>query len=315
MTQAWVVGGGGLLGSALRRALAADPDVTLFQAPRLAWSDPAEAARQLDAAAEAFGRALAPQQRWQILWAAGTGSMGSAVPSMALETQHLQRLLASVAGQPTLASRAGSVLLASSAGAIYAGCRDSVITERSAVAATTPYAMAKLEQERLAAQFAAEHAAVTLLVARFSTLYGPGQTASKPQGIISHIARCMVRNRPVQIFVPYDTIRDYLYIDDAARLALRALARAERCGAGVVTKIVAAQSPCTIAEIISIFKRLARRPPRIVTSASALSRLYTRRVVFRSVVLPLADQPVTEPVLGIARVLQAERRLFAQGPR
>ncbi|WP_219925007.1 hypothetical protein, partial [Halomonas sp. ND22Bw] len=48
-------------------------------------------------------------------------------------------------------------------------------------------------------------------------------------------------------------------------------------------RIVASGRPTTIAEIISILKRVAKRSPRITTSASKASSLYARRVQFCSI--------------------------------
>lgn len=42
------------------------------------------------------------------------------------------------------------------------------------------------------------------LIARISMFYGPGQAKDKQQGLLAHIARCILRNQPIQIYVPYD---------------------------------------------------------------------------------------------------------------
>jgi UDP-glucose 4-epimerase len=82
----------------------------------------------------------------------------------------------------------------------------------------------------------------------------------------------------------------------------------------VQTRIVAAELPTTIAEIVSVFKRLARRAPRIVTSANKLGALYSRRVQFRSIVSPkVVARPKTTLLIGIAQLLAAERAAYAGG--
>ena len=58
----------------------------------------------------------------------------------------------------------------------------------------------------------------------------------KPQGLLTHIARCIIGNRPIQIYVPLDTVRDDIAADDAAAImvaGVRALAARPR----VLTKI------------------------------------------------------------------------------
>jgi hypothetical protein len=60
--------------------------------------------------------------------------------------------------------------------------------------------------------------------------------------------------------------------------------------------------------------RIARRTPLIVTSASRLSSLYSRRVQFRSIVLPEYVRPPTRSlIVGIAQLLAAERDAFVRG--
>ena len=82
----------------------------------------------------------------------------------------------------------------------------------------------------------------------------------------------------------------------------------------VLTKIVASEHPTTIAEIISVFKRITRRAPKVVTSANRLSALYSRRVQFESVVLPKFEPASkTSLLIGISQVMAAERAAFARG--
>lgn len=121
----------------------------------------------------------------------------------------------------------------------------------------------------------------------------------------------MLRNRAVQIYVPFDTIRDYLIADDAADAVVGVL-RLLDPGSGVTIKIVASEQPATIAEIISVFRRVTRRTPRIITSSSKLSALYTRCVRFKSNVLcDQARKPRTVLLVGVAQVMQAERMNLA----
>ena len=101
--------------------------------------------------------------------------------------------------------------------------------------------------------------------------------------------------------------------DDAAAVVVAGL-RATRGSPRVLTKIVASEQPATIAEIISIFNRIARRAPRIITSASSLTSVYSRRVRFQSVVASeRARGPMVSLPVGIARVMAAERAALLRG--
>lgn len=314
MIIAWVVGSTGLLGSALCRALCGKETQLFSPTERFRWSSEPELASQLTATVKAFAACIdATVGRWEIYWAAGLGTMSSAEADLAFETQALSLLLRLVNSEPRLMAMPGAVAFTSSAGAIYAGSPDYIINENSDPAPTTVYAHEKLRQEDLVRSFALTNKQIAVLLARLSTLYGPGQSVGKQQGLFAHIARCILRNQPIQIYVPFDTIRDYIAADDAATIMISTL-RTTSDKPGVLTKIIASERPTTIAEIISVFKRIARRTPRIITSASGLSSLYSRRVRFQSVVIPECSRvPQTSLLVGISQVMTAERAAFVRG--
>jgi len=313
MTIAWVLGSGGLLGSALCRVLRRKGTNLFFPAERFHWASESQFASQLEAAVQAFAVGVGTAERWEIYWAAGVSSMGTSERDLALETRLLALMLRFVESESRLKATPGAVAFASSAGAIYAGSTACFISENTAPAPTTAYGREKLTQENLVRSFVDANEGKATLLARLSTLYGPGQSFGKQQGLIAHIARSILRNRPIQIYVPLDTIRDYIAADDAAASMVAAL-RAKSEEPRVLTKIIASEQPATIAEIISAFRKIARRAPRIITSASKLTGIYSRRVQFRSVVDPQrAWAPKTSLLVGIAQVMAAERATFAHG--
>jgi UDP-glucose 4-epimerase len=314
MTIAWVLGSGGLLGTALCRALRRKGADLVLPAERFHWASESRITSQLEAAVSTFAACIGTAERWEIYWAAGVSTMGSSERDLAFETRLLVLLLRLVESEARLKAIPGAVAFASSAGAVYAGSADCFISEGTTPAPTTAYGREKLTQENLVRSFADANEGKVALLARLSTLYGPGQSFGKQQGLIAHIARSILRNRPIQIYVPLDTIRDYIAVDDAAASMVAAL-RARGEGPRVLTKIVASEQPATIAEIISAFRRVARRAPRLVTSAGQLTGIYPRRVQFRSVVAPrCAWAPKTSLLVGIAQVMAAERAAFARGP-
>ena len=313
MMISWVIGSGGLLGAALCRALPRNGDELFLPDERFCWGDEDVLAAQLSATVGKFASKVRAADQWQIYWAAGVGTMSSSAQALMPEARALTQVLQTLESHPRIMAKPGSIAFASSAGAIYAESADEIITEHSQPTPTTAYARAKLLQEDLLSSFVKRNGCASALIARISTLYGPGQATGKKQGLLTHMARCILRNQPIQIYVPFDTIRDYITADDAADAMVSALA-----GIGApqqtVIRIVASERPTTIAEIVSIFKRIARRGPRIVTSANRLSGLYTRRVQFRS----MATQPSTSlrPMslaVGIARLMLQERGNLARG--
>ena len=320
MILVWVVGGGGLLGSALSRALRDDArrgervrrDATELFSPaeRLHWDREPELATQLATAVEAFAARADTVERWELYWAAGVGTMGSASDTLAPETRTLSLLLRLIGSDPRLMVVPGAMAFASSAGAIYAGSSEGLINEHSPVAPNTPYALEKLRQEDLIRAFSLARPRMSAVIARLSTIYGPGQSAGKKQGLLTHVARCIIGNRPIHIYVPFDTIRDYIAADDAAA-AMIAVLRSMPEEPRVLTKIIASEQPTSIAQIISLFTKIARRNPRVIASATRLSGVYPRGMRFKSVAgLEGARPPQTSLLVGLSQVMAAERAAF-----
>lgn len=313
MRIAWVLGARGLLGSAFCRALTAEDTELFAPSASFSWADPVKLASQLNTAVGEFAAsAAAGRARWEIFWAAGVGTMSSTDESLAPETNALEEILQCIRANAQLMALDGTIIFASSAGAIYASCSDEIITEKSVPSSTNAYARAKLRQEGMLQEFCRSTSRVGLLIARISTLYGLGQSNSKSQGLLTSMARNIIRNKPIGIFVPIDTIRDYVFSDDAAFEMIGLVRDVLEARPLALLKIVASETPTTIAEIISIFRRVARKPPLVTTSASKMSSLYARRVQFRSIV-PRGSRHAQcrSLVVGIAQLLDAERSRHA----
>lgn len=308
----WVIGSGGLLGSAIQRSIHQHGNEIFTPPFRFRWKDHDGLKHQIEAATASFRTFVGNNDHWTIYWAAGIGNMSSSQAELESETRALSWLRNFVSLQPQEFQSRGSITFASSAGAIYAGSSEEIITETTADAPTTAYAKEKIRQEDLLKMFALERNAPSSLIARMSTLYGPGQAVSKQQGLVAHIARCIIRNRPINIFVPLDTIRDYIYVDDAASMLTCAsdnFNRAER----TKTIIVASELPTTIAEIVATYKRLTRKNPRIFTSTTALSNVYNPQILFRSLnELNIKPFRRTSLPVGISQVIASEKKVYAQ---
>lgn len=300
-----------MLGAALTRELGRQGAQIYRYSESFDWRTPDRIRAQLRSAVCEFMGRLLPGDRWEIYWAAGVGAMGSRKSDLDGETAALEvllELLRAVQGP-------GLFGFASSAGALYSGCPDFEITESSTVTALTDYAKAKVAQEQLLQQFAMATEGVSTLVARFSTLYGPGQSFDKQQGLLSHIARCALRHQPVEIFVPLDTSRDYLFTDDAACDFIGSLRALGNQDGKSLAKIIAEERSVTISEIISTFNRLIKKPVRVICSRNSISNLYAPRISYRSNHSLYADSgPCRHTLLeGIAILLRAERAAYIAG--
>lgn len=230
------------------------------------------------------------------------------------------RLGEGLLGRPRLAA-SGTVFLASSAGGVYsASTATPPFDETSPVSALGPYGREKLAQEAMVAKLVA-HTGVGAVVGRLSNLYGPGQKLGKPQGLVSHIGRNALLRQPVTIYVPLDTIRDYLFAADAGRMVVEAMERfaverAADAARDVVTKIFASEVDSTVASVLGIWRRVLRRPLRVVLASSPAGALQPRVLSFRSSVWPeTVGQPTLLPA-GIGLVYRDQfARLMSKGMR
>jgi len=289
----WVVGGTGLLGSAVVRRLR-----TLGRPVRtsqVAWTDHEAAVARLLADAHGIGGP------WQLWWCAGAGVVGSTEQELDAEVAVLEDFLGR--WQPGQVAGCG-LFLASSAGGVYAGSTGSPFTEATEPVAVSAYGRAKLRAEAAVDAFAAR-TGVAVLIGRLSNLYGPGQDLSKPQGLISQLCRAQLTRRPLSIYVPLDTRRDYLFVDDASAMAVAGLDAVTDRG-GRHLKVLASERSTTIAAVLGDLRRITRRRPLIVLGTNPQARLQARDLRLRSVQWPstaaLARTPMTA---GIAATLRS----------
>ncbi len=314
MRHVWILGSGGLLGSAMKQSLSEEKQVRIFTEPTpLSWADKTALNRELCEAVDCFAKIIGKDDSWEVYWMAGRSIMSSERTELEQETSILSLLLERIDTHPSICVAEGTIIFASSAGGVYAGSTEETISELSVVSPLSAYGEEKLKQEELIRTWAKSHPTLSVLIARISTLYGPKQSQGKKQGLLTHIARCILRKEPVEIFVPFDTIRDYIHVRDAVEEIKRALENVRGTHA-VTMKIVASEEPTTVAQIIQLFRHVTRVRPRIVTSSNPRSSHYARRMCFKSSIFPSKEtKKRTSLLLGIAEILSAERLAMAKG--
>lgn len=258
MTTA-VVGAGGLLGGAVvQEARRRGETVVPVSVP---WHD-AEAS--VAALTEAFSALVERSRRtgrpWRLAWCAGAGVVATAQEVLDVEVSIFRATLERWAGVLDDGHPAGSMFLASSAGGVYAGSADPPFTEETPPCPLRPYGHAKLAMEAAACAFG-RRTRTPVLIGRISNLYGPGQDLTKGQGLISAIAKAYVTGEPVPVFVPLSTTRDYLYVQDCARMVVAGLD--EVAGPEPAVKVLAGRQGGghSIAELFEVATRLYGEPP------------------------------------------------------
>jgi UDP-glucose 4-epimerase len=319
----WVVGRGGLLGHGVESVLASRGR-TWHPKDAFQWRDPETIARQLRAGCDAFAEEVGDAP-WQVAWCAGAGVVGSEAEELARESRALAGLLSALGdvlgpGRGT----GGALFLASSAGGVYGGSPNPPFREDSPVRPRAPYGENKLEQESFVREWG-ERTGTPIFIGRLSNLYGPGQNISKNQGLITTVCRRVLARQPLTLYMPLDTIRDYCYVADAARLVAQGLERllrevAERPAREappVVVKIIASQHPSTIGGVLAQVRWVTKRPVNVIFATSPSTRRQAPDLRLISTVWPELDRhPVTTLGAGLRSVVNelldmAGRGLFA----
>jgi UDP-glucose 4-epimerase len=202
----WVIGSGGLLGGALIQEF---PEA--FRGSPINWADASQSVRDLSENLSAF-RALvsANPQPWLIVWAAGQATVSSDKETCLRELRVFTEFIGMLNEQ--LPEGPGTFFLTSSAGGVYAGSKQAPFSASSPVAPLSEYGSLKLQQETAATKLAG----VRVMIGRVSNLYGPGQDLNKLQGLVSRLVKAGLDKETINIFVPLDTIRDFIFVQDAA---------------------------------------------------------------------------------------------------
>jgi len=292
---AWVVGARGLLGRATSARLDSDPRWSLIEQEPLPWrDDEALAAAAQEAARRLVRRAAEEQGRWAVFWTAGTVVTSSTPESMAAELRQLELVLSTIARTVGAEDSGGTgcVFFASSAGGVYGGSSNPPFNERTRPVPISSYGRLKLDAELLLGSFT-ERTGISTAVGRIANVYGPGQSLTKMQGLITHLARAQYSTTPTSLYVPLDTLRDYLYVDDCAALigdfAFRTLDEHEGGGPLHVVKNLISGQAVSISALLGYFRTLAKGHPNVMLASSTTAALQAVDLRLESVQWPELD--------------------------
>lgn len=278
-----VVGGGGLLGSAVLAELKGRGLATHTLV--VPWEDTEAAVAALATKLETLARSAAEVMIW---WCAGSGVTATTADELAAELSVIERFADSVARVAVSESCRLTVFFASSAGGVYAGSAEPPFTEFTDPAPLSAYGALKLEAEKLFGGLVGS--GVGVAIARIANLYGPGQDLTKQQGLISQLCLAAQLGRPLNIYVSLDTMRDYIYSADAAGRCVDYGLKVAVLEPTVICKIIATGQSVTIGALIGEANRIFRHRIPVVMAASPLRRQQARDLRLRSVVLPELDR-------------------------
>lgn len=293
-----------MLGASVEKCLM--PGSSVFEPKNsFSWNDPIACSLELQQEVERFNQ-IVGDKPWSIYWCAGAGTVTASEEVLRNETAILECFLAAIKNSTGLRCDLGHLFYSSSAGGVYAGASSLPITERSEIAPRSTYGLQKLKNEELLGAFAHQNG-VRVLLGRIANLYGPNQNRSKGQGLITAICQSHILRKPANIFVGLDTVRNYIYVDDAAESIVRSMNSATKNPVGSVeTKIIASKQNLTISAVLKDCQAALGSAPSVVLSRSQNQAAYPPDLRMKSVHIPDADNYEPTPlVVGAHRVYQS----------
>lgn len=242
------------------------------------WEHKGAAADVLDSDLERFIQA-ARNDDWSIIWAAGSGVVDTTADKLAGETRTLHHLLTTLRDLPPPGR--GAFFLSSSAGGIYAGSTSPPFSESTMPLPLSPYGETKLAHEQILQTTL--QGRIPLVVGRFSNLAGPGQNLLKHQGLVSQLCRAAITRQSLNVFVPMETLRDYLYVDDAATMVRTLVENAVRDQPSeVVMRNISSQRPVSVCSVVRTVQQVSHRTVRIALGAGPSSQYHVRDLRLRT---------------------------------
>ena len=247
-----------------------------FDAAMIPWSDQFEARSALVADVRRFVDETADEE-WAIIWAAGSSVVASSANDTASELSLLTALVEALADRHP--SSPGAFFLSSSAGGVYAGSVDPPFDSTTAARPISPYGELKLSEE---------HQAAASLGGRvpggWPVLQPLRSSAQRGQGSGPDPLLCLatVRRTPLNLYVSMDTVRDYVYVDDAAAMAWDAVCLAVRdADKRTRIEVIASGQPTTVAQVVATVQNVAHRrvPLALGTHASSQHQVIDLRLV------------------------------------
>jgi len=208
----WIVGRGGFLGSSLALA-AIEHGYSVLPQTTIPWHSPTQRRLALEKAAEQF-RIFSKDRSPTVVWAAGSEGVGALHSHQTGEYEAFLDFVTIISKIEGL--HGASVVVISSAGGVLGGSPSPPFSFRSPVHAINQYGRNKIAIEKATASDLLSDFQVH--IARITNLYGPW--SGPRQGLINRMCTAAATREALQIYVPLETVRDYIYVADAAKLLL-----------------------------------------------------------------------------------------------
>lgn len=256
MSDAVVLLGGGFIGAALARHLAAAGKTVHVLARRPASADfPRMQWHQGDLRDRELLNQLLPVCGAVVHLASET-TPGASARRPLLEGGNLQptlTLLDALQDYPDT-----HLIYFSSGGTVYGNPTSLPVTEDAPLAPLSFHGAGKAAQEMFLQAFRARGRAVTIL--RPANAYGPGQPLKAGFGLVRTVLENIRHDRPIEVWGDGETVRDYVYVDDVATACALLVDRPNDSG----TYNVGSGAGCSINALIRLAGEVTGQMPRVV---------------------------------------------------
>jgi UDP-glucose 4-epimerase len=215
----WVIGSNGLLGSAVsdelnKSSLSWQPSKKIIWDNAGSGNSAIKLEESIEAAVKEYVAAVGANT-WEIYWCAGIGVVGSDMDLLDREVTAIKILLSCMRSSGLTANKSGRMFFASSAGGVYAGSSNPPFTEETVPIPISDYGAQKLQIEELLINFGKNNN-VEIRIGRIANIYGANQNIRKQQGIVTALVKSTILNTTVSMYVPLNTLRNYIFVSDAA---------------------------------------------------------------------------------------------------
>jgi len=297
----WVLGRGGLVGSSVEAKLLNRSTVWVPESP-IQWGNQSIFEETFKQAFTQFIEHISHED-WAILWCAGNSVVSSSLGDLQREGKSINFICSQLSILPKSLQSRGILSFTSSAGGVYGGSTGTIFSENTTPQPINDYGFAKLKTEQQLIDFA-KHTNTRVAIFRLANIYGPNQDTRKPQGLISAITHSLLHHKPVNIYVPLQTVRNYIYADDVGEVIARCVTQLNSDQkSNTCLKLVASDRNISLSSLINEFRLVYGHRPMVVNTVSKVAAKHPINLRLNSVINePFDNFSFTPLAVGISRL-------------
>jgi UDP-glucose 4-epimerase len=264
----WILGRGGFLGSALAHEAECE-SFSVFPQRSIPWNSPSQRESVLKATTKEFSD-FARDTTPTIVWAAGSEGVVISGSNVASERDSFTDFSVVLSQMETLFG--ATVVIVSSAGGVFSGSPTPPFRCDSPVQAINEYGRNKIAIEEMGiAKLTSKY---RVHVARITNLYGPWP--GPRQGLINRMCTAAATREALQIYVPLDTVRDYIYVSDAAKLLLLEIDAAQNQEGSSSISLIGSGENSSIGTVINTVANVSHRKIPVTMAQVEATQLQPR---------------------------------------